>query len=39
MPDLREASTFLEEPDVSVEGGIAQPAEGRERGAFMLCGC
>ena len=31
MPDVREASMFLEEPDLSVEGGIAQPAEGREQ--------
>lgn len=27
MPDVREASVFLEEPDLSVEGGIAQPAK------------
>lgn len=31
-PDVREASMFLEEPDLSVEGGTAQPAEGRARG-------
>lgn len=32
MPDVRDTSVFLEEPDLSVEGGISQPAEGRERG-------
>lgn len=32
MPDVREASVFLEEPDLSVKGGTTLPAEGRARG-------
>lgn len=29
MPDVKEASMFLEETDLSVEGGIASSGEGR----------
>lgn len=29
MPNVREASMFLEETDLSVEGGIASSGEGR----------
>lgn len=32
LPGVREASVFLEEPDLSAEGGIAQPAESTEQG-------
>jgi len=35
MPNVREASVFLEEADGSVEGGIAQPAEGGEWGSVQ----
>lgn len=35
MPNARETSVFLEEPDLNVEGGIALPAEGREQGLLF----